>query len=154
VALKGEYMMDMNTPDNRPALRDSYYQRELNPSSQSKKILIIDDDRDLRLALADILVNEGFKVVTAKNGEEALNYIATQSRLPSLVLLDLSMPVCNGEQFLKEHRQMKLDAEIPIVVVSGFLNREPFSASDNVKAYLEKPLNILELLNTIEMVCR
>jgi CheY-like chemotaxis protein len=146
-------MLDVNTPGNRMKSNELTYRTQYYNSSLPRKILIIDDDRDLRLAMADILVNEGYKVVTAKNGEEALNYISSQSHLPNLVLLDLSMPVCDGREFLKQQDEMHLDQDIPVIVVSGFIGDQTFDAKQ-VKAYLEKPFNMHDLLSTIELTCR
>ena len=65
-------------------------------------VLVIDDDAGIREAIVDFLAEEGFEAVGAGNGLEALNLLAESSRkLPSLILLDLMMPVLDGWTFCK-----------------------------------------------------
>jgi CheY-like chemotaxis protein len=107
----------------------------------SSTILVVDDDRELREAVADLLVDEGNTVVQATNGLEALVYLRSH-RPPSLVLLDLAMPVMDGWQCLRELRADPALAGIPVVVVSGE-GRE--TAPVPADRFLKKPFNVPEL---------
>lgn len=82
-----------------------------------KRILIVDDDADVRECLSVILARNGYEPVTAADGEEALNK-AVQSP-PALILLDLLMPGKSGVKFLNEIKQDESLRHIPIVVQSA-----------------------------------
>jgi CheY-like chemotaxis protein len=84
-----------------------------------RAILVVDDDPDIREALRDVLEDEGFAVVEAENGKDALDYLAGADPAPCLVLLDLMMPVMDGMQFLAERTGDRRLAEIPVTVVTA-----------------------------------
>jgi CheY-like chemotaxis protein len=67
----------------------------VNHESDKLLILIVDDDAEAREALADLLFNEGYAVICAENGRQALDYLSG-SPLPALIILDLMMPVMSG----------------------------------------------------------
>jgi DNA-binding response OmpR family regulator len=115
-----------------------------------RSVLIIEDDEDVRETLAQILEDEGLSTLAARNGQEALDLLHTEGVNPSLILLDLMMPVMNGWEF---RRQMESDASIPQtpVVVMSARSRDHTVAS---AAWLQKPLRVDELLTTIQRVSR
>ena len=80
-------------------------------------ILVVDDDPDARNRLRTLLVREGWTVVEAANGQEALTAVA--HRTPQLILLDLTMPVMDGFAFLHELRERPGCADIPVVVLTA-----------------------------------
>jgi CheY-like chemotaxis protein len=81
-------------------------------------LLIIDDDRDSREALAEALSLEGYVVATAENGAEALARLRA-GYLPHAILLDLMMPGVDGWDFRTEQKRDLVLAQIPVVVISG-----------------------------------
>lgn len=111
-----------------------------------KEILIIDDEVDFRLILAEIFVEQGYKVVTAKNGEEALELIRHSKKFPDLITVDVNMPVQDGMKFREEI--LKLNPNAPLIMISGFMPKS--KKMNGVRAYLTKPLDKLELINVIE----
>lgn len=111
-----------------------------------KEILIIDDEVDFRLILAEIFVEQGFKVITAKNGEEALAHIRHSAKFPDLITVDVNMPVQDGMKFREEI--LKLNPHAPLIMISGHLPE--VANMKGVRAYLSKPLDKLELINVIE----
>lgn len=111
----------------------------------SKRILLADDDASVRGSLQDMLIGEGYTVIPARDGQEALELIA--STLVDLVLLDLNMPRKNGWDTFE-----RLSAEhplVPIVVITARANQLFTALGAGVGALLEKPLNIPVLLDTI-----
>ena len=84
----------------------------------NRSILIVEDDSDLREALSEVLRDEGYSVESAADGREALDRLRRDLR-PSLILLDLTMPVMNGWQFRAEQRRDPALSEIPVVVLSA-----------------------------------
>lgn len=87
--------------------------------SRRKKIMVIDDDQDFRLALCELLVDEGFSVTTAKDGEIALNNLIHEPDLPDLILVDVMMPVKSGLEFRREQLQLEEINEIPVMFMTG-----------------------------------
>ena len=85
----------------------------------SGKILIVDDDRDIRETLVEALEYEGYDVISAVDGLDALERLGSEEQSPSLILLDLMMPRMNGMEFWKELTRVETWARIPIVVVSA-----------------------------------
>ncbi len=84
-----------------------------------KKIMVIDDDQDFRLSLCELLVDEGFIVTTAKDGEVGLNNLIHQRDLPDLILVDVMMPVKSGLEFRREQLQLDEINEIPVMFMTG-----------------------------------
>src|ERR1700757_676114 len=82
------------------------------------RILVVDDNAHALRAMSELLEFEGFSVLTAKNGLDALNKMRTADHI-SLVLLDLWMPVMDGCEVLRRKRRDAAIAEIPVVVLSA-----------------------------------
>src|SRR5437867_3152368 len=116
--------------------------RARSTNRHAKRILLVDDDSTVRDSLNDVLQSEGYLVIPAENGQQALD-LANKSSV-DLVLLDLNMPVKNGwdtfEQLTREHPL------IPIIVVTARPNQLFTAAGAGVGALLEKPLDIPTLL--------
>lgn len=113
-----------------------------------KRIMVIDDERDFRLDLAELLFYQSYDVTTVENGALALMRLQEGRELPDLIVLDLHMPMVNGQSFLEELKAHEELQHIPVVVVSGFLE-------DKIKladAELTKPLDRLEFLRVIEEI--
>jgi CheY-like chemotaxis protein len=111
-------------------------------------VLVVEDDFDLCDALVPILEYEGHRVVSAANGREALDRLQTMPR-PSVILLDLMMPVMDGEQFRAEQLRDPSLASIPVVVLSAHAQAEERAARIGAVACLRKPLDIDVLLDQV-----
>jgi CheY-like chemotaxis protein len=124
-------------------------QRPTSPAT----ILIVEDHPEIQTTLAELLEDEGYGVVTAANGQDALTYLRQAATLPSLIVLDLMMPVMDGWTFRDiQARDPALQA-IPVIVISAISNarqqRMPIAAA----AYLPKPLNFQLVLQTVARLC-
>jgi DNA-binding response OmpR family regulator len=86
-------------------------------SGEPRRILVAEDDRFLRKAAEMALKRQGYTVLTAADGEEALR--AAQSELPDLILLDLIMPKLNGFDVLQALKKEAPTAKIPVIVLSN-----------------------------------
>jgi len=117
-----------------------------------KKILIVDDEEDIRLYLSTLLGDQGYETVLAKDGEEAWKQVEGNS--PDLITLDISMPEKSGIKF---YREMKADdrwKKIPVIIVTGVSEdmRKFLSSRHQVpppEGYLAKPINQEEILALI-----
>lgn len=87
--------------------------------NKRKKIMVIDDDQDFRLGVCELLVDQGYSVTTAKDGEAALNNLVHQKDLPDLILLDLMMPIKSGLEFRREQLQLDEIRSIPVMFMTG-----------------------------------
>lgn len=109
-------------------------------------ILVVEDDAAIRDTVVALLEDAGYPVLTAANGREGLDRIeATQ---PSLVLLDMRMPVLDGWAFARELERRR--ESVPIVVMSAARDARAWAQEVNAVAYLAKPFNIDELLQLVE----
>jgi CheY-like chemotaxis protein len=113
-----------------------------------KTILIVEDDAGTREALSMILTAQGFAVVGAANGQEALGLLRGDVR-PDLILLDLMMPIMDGWQFRREQVKDPALAPIPVVVLSADGNVRQKAASLHSADYLQKPVDPENLLEVI-----
>lgn len=92
----------------------------MSPSlADDKPILVVEDDADSRESLRELLVNRGYKVICAENGQVALQHIETAEISPTLILLALSMPAMDSSTFLSRIRQRCDLREVPILMMSG-----------------------------------
>jgi CheY-like chemotaxis protein len=107
-----------------------------------KKIMVIDDDQDFRLSICELLVDEGFSVSTAKDGEVGLNQLVHHNDLPDLILVDLLMPIKSGLEFRREQLQLDEINKIPVIFITG----QGYVDGEKV---LLKPFDQRELLETI-----
>jgi CheY-like chemotaxis protein len=109
----------------------------------SPLVLVVDDDPDILDAICDILESEGYRVSRARHGVEALQRV--ESERPSIILLDLMMPVMDGLTFAQHLRERPLGRTIPIVVISAEGNPQR-AAAVGAQGYLAKPFDIDALL--------
>lgn len=114
------------------------------------RILVVDDNIDIRLLLKKRLETEGYEVVTAENGLEATETI--QKNMPCVVILDLMMPIMDGWQFLEwKKTQPKELADLPVVVVSAVSNN--VKAPEGVAGFLKKPVSLSSMIDYIQTYC-
>jgi CheY-like chemotaxis protein len=118
-----------------------------------KLVLVVDDDPDIRSTIREILEDEGYCVLDAANGLEALGRLRGE-RAPDLILLDLSMPVMSGAEFRTEQRKDPALSSIPVVVVTAVGSPDVKVSPLEVDAFLRKPVELEELLGTVERFCR
>lgn len=115
------------------------------------KILIIEDDNFLRLALEKKLKKEGFEVVTASDGEEGLQKIITE--LPDLVLLDIILPKKTGFGFLEDLKKDPNLKSIPIIIVSQLGQPEDIDKGINLGAieyFVKAKVSLDDLVSRIK----
>lgn len=114
----------------------------------SAPVLIVDDDPDVREMLQSVLERHGYRVIVARHGRDALEQTGASGARPAIILLDLNMPVMDGEAFLAAQAAEPLLANVPVVVLSAE-RQPPASVPANVRAVLAKPATIEVLLHLI-----
>ena len=116
----------------------------------SGRILLVEDDAAIREGVADGLAFEGYQADGVRNGREALDWLEREGP-PSVVVLDLFMPVMNGAQLLARLRADPRWAGVPAVLMSAALpGRESLPPAD---AYLQKPFDLEELVAMVARWC-
>ena len=117
-----------------------------------RRVLIVEDDLDIRDVLTQVLEYEGYEVAAAGNGREALDYLRSHEK-PGLILLDLMMPVMDGWQFRNEQQQDEALNSIPVVILSADGNAYQKAAVIRAAGYLRKPVELETLLDTVNRHC-
>lgn len=115
-----------------------------------KSVMIVDDSEDTRELFKAALESEGFSVVGAKNGPEALELLRRNEGNFSLILLDIAMPEMNGIQVLEEMEKLGLGRNVPVMLVSAVDNLGSIEAPGNVIDTLKKPFFYPELIFKIK----
>lgn len=113
-----------------------------------KRILLIEDDLDIRDSLVELLEDTGYSVHTATNGQEGLDTLR-EGPSPDLILLDLMMPIKDGFAFRNEQLSMPEYAEIPVVIMSADGHIKEKTLQTQCAAYVRKPLEIDQFLRII-----
>ena len=116
-----------------------------------KTILTVDDKENVRTLIREYLTEEGFRVVTAENGQTAL-FVARQEK-PDLILLDLMMPEMDGTSFIRAFRR---ESDTPIIVLTAKLEESDKVLGLELGAddYITKPFSMRELLARVHAVLR
>ena len=117
-----------------------------------EKILIVEDDDDVREALAAFLEGEGYEVAEAGDGAEALRQLRSGGEF-CLIVLDLFMPVMNGWAFRAEQMNDPRLASIPVVVISADSAAAKRAVSPGIVAAMTKPVEFGSLLNVVGKHC-
>lgn len=118
-----------------------------------RAVLVVDDNQDIRVALSDILEDEGYRVAHAANGLEALDQLRKGEPRPCVILLDWMMPKMDGPGFLRVQTQDPAIADIPVIIVSANLHRGDTADQLGAAGLLPKPFRALDLLEMIERLC-
>jgi len=116
-----------------------------------KKIMIIDDEEDMRMYLQTLFRKAGYETDTAANGEEALRRIDEIS--PDLITLDILMPQRSGLNFFESIRRRPDSKELPVVVVSGVTGHSDFFDKEKLgglTVFVEKPIKPDSLLAMVK----
>ncbi len=112
------------------------------------KVLVVEDDAEIRELVVELLEADGYATAQASNGREALDYLAQER--PCLVLLDLMMPVMSGPELLEAIAEDAALSTVPIVVVSAVADH---GAVPGVKRFLRKPVTSETLRETVQEFC-
>lgn len=116
------------------------------------KILIADDDTDMLELLTVMLEGEGYTVLKAENGLQAVEM--ARKELPALVMLDIHMPVMDGLKACREIKSDKVTRTVPVVMltVEGSINEIQQAISYGAKTYITKPSSKTEILKVVKSI--
>jgi len=117
-----------------------------------KKILVVDDEQDLLDLMEIILGGEGYSIVTAVNGSEALTRVGEEH--PDLILLDVMMPIMDGWEVLKTLKNNEQTSTIPVVLVTAKIGSEDRRRGlmEGAADYICKPFAPREVINRVKVI--
>jgi len=120
-----------------------------------KTVLVIEDHRDTRAILSEILAGEGYEAIAVEAGDAAVEYLGSHEP-PCLVLLDLRLPRMNGIAFLRWLDKQEQLSKVPVAVISALRveaekDQAPFR--DHVIAVLRKPFTLEDVLELLDAHC-
>jgi len=113
-------------------------------SGDRKKILIVDDDSDVALALATILEDAGYSVVSTDNGDDLERLLAEEA--PDVILLDMLLSGRDGRDITRELKSQPTTQRIPIVMLSAHPSAQTQALAAGADDFLAKPFELDELL--------
>ena len=117
-----------------------------------KDVLVVEDDKDIRDTVVEILVDEGYAVHGFANGAEALAYLRSGGKA-SIILLDVMMPVMDGPEFRNELAKDAALDSIPVILLTADGNARHRALSMKVADGLTKPVRLDELLAAVQRHC-
>jgi CheY-like chemotaxis protein len=116
---------------------------------QSKQVLVVEDEEALRTVVAEALREDGYEVMTAANGAEALELVRQTS--PDAIVLDLMMPVMDGWAFLEACRREPCCGDTPVLIVSAHRKLAEIMATEvRADEFIAKPFELDALLGAVE----
>jgi CheY-like chemotaxis protein len=122
-------------------------------SPAMSRVLLVEDDPDIRHVLADLLGRNGYEVAVAGDGRLALEYLDRHGP-PRLILLDLVMPVMDGWEFLRERRARPVLLDVPVIVFSAVADvKGPDPLSLGAAEVLRKPVGLADVLDAVRRYC-
>ncbi|HWE25686.1 MAG TPA: response regulator, partial [Myxococcales bacterium] len=114
---------------------------------------IVEDDREVRDAIAEVLADSEYKAVGASNGVEALEQLRSAAVRPCVILLDVMMPTMDAWAFRAEQERDPSVKDIPVVLLSAHTDVRLAAAQMNAAGFLPKPVAVDMLLETVEKFC-
>jgi CheY-like chemotaxis protein len=123
----------------------------LPPGSDARRILVVDDDPEIRRFIEAALGDAGYMVRLAANGSEALATVGEQR--PDLILLDVRMPGVDGWQVLDALRSAA-GAQTPVVVMTASFTGQDQALRSGAQGYLAKPFELSDLLDCVDLHSR
>jgi CheY-like chemotaxis protein len=116
-------------------------------------VMIVEDDVDVRDSIVEVLADHDFQPLGARDGCDALNQLRSMEIKPSLILLDVMMPVMDGRQFRLLQKSDPSLSAIPVVVITAHGSAPEAARQMDAVAFLRKPVPLQTLLATVERYC-
>jgi DNA-binding response OmpR family regulator len=118
----------------------------------AEKILVVDDERDVRGLLYDFLTEEGYKVILATNGAEAIGLAELEN--PGAILLDINMPGIDGIEVCKKLKAQEKTQFIPIIIITALEDSGFIAYLEGADDFVSKPFNLVELTFRVRSMLR
>ena len=116
----------------------------------TKKILVVDDEEDIRKSVSQVLELNGYKVLTANDGDDCLKKV--QEFKPDLILLDIMMPGMSIVELIKRLKEIKI-AYMSVIRISDARKRG-LCTQNNIVDFFQKPFNATDLIDRVEIILK
>lgn len=137
------------TPANKPEGR-LVAARHARPASAPRKIMVVDDDVEIRDLLLVVLEDEGYTVVGASNGQRALDLLPREQ--PDLIILDIMMPGLDGREVLRQIQERHGADSPPVILMSAAIQGSLLRDVQTAAAFITKPFDLDHFLDTIDQI--
>jgi DNA-binding response OmpR family regulator len=117
-----------------------------------EKVLVVDDEFEIRDLLSRFLTEEGYEVIVAPNGEEALELAETEN--PEVILLDIKMPGIDGIEICKRLKAKEKTRFIPVIMATALWDTYSESIESGAEDFVTKPFNLMELSHRVKSILR
>ncbi|HSF18917.1 MAG TPA: response regulator transcription factor [Vicinamibacteria bacterium] len=124
----------------------------MSEETSGSRILLVEDDHSLRLALRDRLASEGYRIETAADGDQGA--LAAREGLHDLIILDVMLPGRSGFDIVRELRRRRIETPILMLTARGELTDKVLGLQLGADDYMTKPFEFMELLARIEAMLR
>ena len=123
-----------------------------NLSSSSKRVLVIDDEKNIRDLIDEILTEEGYEVFLARNGQDGVDLFEKYNGSFAVVILDIIMPELDGKDCY--YRIKEINPRVKVILTSGYSksNVKEELIRQGVDAYIPKPFNVDGFLETVQKI--
>lgn len=125
----------------------------MNGSACGRLIFLIEDDRDVREALLEVLRDSDYRPLAVANGREALDRLRALRTKPCVILLDVMLPIMDGWEFRAAQRNDPDLRSIPVVVLTAHAQAKETAEEMQANGFLKKPVTLQTLLDTVEKFC-
>ena len=116
------------------------------------KVLVVDDDPEMRDLLSNLLEGEGYEVILGSNGEEAIELAEKED--PQVILLDFEMPGIDGIETCKRLKREGQTASIPIIMITAYTNKKPGAFEAGADDFVNKPFDPTEVSARVKTFLR
>lgn len=117
-----------------------------------EKVLVVDDESQIRDLLKEFLTNEAYEVILASNGKEAIELAEREH--PDVILLDVMMPEIDGIEVCKRLKEEPKTQFIPIIVITGYVDNKIVAIEVGADDFVHKPVNLTELAFRVKSILR
>lgn len=147
---KVEIPITLASEDKIEEKQECHQVKHLAPQQPHWRLLVADDNADNRLLLTAMLIEAGFQVREAKNGQEAVTLF--EAWQPHLIWMDMRMPIMNGYEATAQIRKMQAGKEVKIIALtaSAFKEQHAQIINSGCDAVLHKPIHVSDIFNTLE----
>jgi DNA-binding response OmpR family regulator len=131
-------------------LVQAFFQNAKWTDRMVKKVLVVDDELEIRDLLSKFLAEEGYEVIVASNGEEAIELAKSES--PNVILLDIKMPGIDGIETCRILRAQEQTRFIPVIMITGFGTTTPEATDAGADDIIFKPFNLADLAVRVKSI--